>query len=436
MDRLGRYRIKQEIGTGRYATVYEAQEGGDSYALKVFKDEAVPQDPASRAGLVRALSGLSKIAHPSAVRFVEAGQDEEKVFVATELMRCPTLATVLQEKQRLEEPKVVLFIRQAAQALDMARDAGLFHGDLNPSNVFVVSEERIRLSDFALKSFLEGPHEAPASVEAPAERDEDEWVTAEDLLEGAGGAANRERLEEDFVGLAGLMMSMFGVDVPPRETGESLEDYREGTMQAAYGEISDSDSGVGVHVAEVVRRLLAPGGFDSPGEVVVELAGAMLVRRTSSRASGSPTRTTPPRTATETAHATDEAEGEELALPAAGDLEPLAFSGDPREGAFTPFFTWSSRHGGRFFVVYDGEQLALGRDPDMADIVVMDPAISRRHCILSKAAGVIMLEDLGSTNGTFVNDERVHGTVEIGLGDNVRVGSTRLYMTLPSSGQQ
>ena len=44
MDRLGRYRIRDEIGSGRYAVVYEAQEGADRYALKVFREELMPED--------------------------------------------------------------------------------------------------------------------------------------------------------------------------------------------------------------------------------------------------------------------------------------------------------------------------------------------------------------------------------------------------------
>ena len=45
---------------------------------------------------------------------------------------------------------------------------------------------------------------------------------------------------------------------------------------------------------------------------------------------------------------------------------------------------------------------------------------------------MVKIEDLGSTNGTFVNEQRLHGSVEIGPEDNVRVGTSRLYMTLPS----
>jgi len=426
MDQLGRYRIRGEIGSGRYATVYEAQEGADHCALKVLKDEALPDSPAARTALAGSLEALTSLGHPSALRVIDAGEEEGKLFVAMELMAAPTLAQVLEEKHRLEEKKVVLYVRQAAQALDMARDVGLCHGDLNPRNVFVVSEERIKLSDFAVRRFIENPPE-------PNVESGEDWVSDEELLETMGVPAGQEGLEDDYVGLAGLMMSMFGLDVPERQPGQDLDAYREELMRKSYGQLSEPDSGVSVHVAEVARRLLTPGGFDSPGEVVVEMASAMLVRRTGSRSNGSPTHSVPPPAGAETIRVDVESGvAAEPAPPSVGEPEPLAFQGDPREGAFTPFFIWGDRHGGRFFVIYDGERLAIGRDPDVADMVLMDPAVSRRHCIISKEGSTIRLEDLGSTNGTFINDEKLQGGTEISPNDNVRIGATRLYMTLSS----
>lgn len=66
----------------------------------------------------------------------------------------------------------------------------------------------------------------------------------------------------------------------------------------------------------------------------------------------------------------------------------------------------------------------LGRDVTN-DIVLGDSEISRQHARLSRTPGGYLLEDLGSTNGSFVNGERLaaprvlnHGDV-IGLGENV-----------------
>ncbi|MGZ6340520.1 MAG: protein kinase domain-containing protein, partial [Candidatus Limnocylindrales bacterium] len=62
-----------------------------------------------------------------------------------------------------------------------------------------------------------------------------------------------------------------------------------------------------------------------------------------------------------------------------------------------------------------------------------DPEISRRHAYVSRGLDDrLMIEDLGSANGTFVNGERLVATRTLDLGDLVRVGKTVLQVTDPS----
>jgi len=53
-----------------------------------------------------------------------------------------------------------------------------------------------------------------------------------------------------------------------------------------------------------------------------------------------------------------------------------------------------------------GSAYRIGRDPQ-ADIVVTDPRVSWQHAIIEERGGTWLLQDAGSTNGTFVNRERV-----------------------------
>ena len=64
----------------------------------------------------------------------------------------------------------------------------------------------------------------------------------------------------------------------------------------------------------------------------------------------------------------------------------------------------------------------VGTAPD-CDVVLTDPSISSRHAEFISMAGGFRVNDLGSTNGTFVNDKRVssHDLVD---NDNVRLGRT------------
>jgi hypothetical protein len=52
------------------------------------------------------------------------------------------------------------------------------------------------------------------------------------------------------------------------------------------------------------------------------------------------------------------------------------------------------------------DEITVGRAPDN-DLVIDSPAVSSRHCRIVRAAGEVRVEDLDSTNGTFVNGKRV-----------------------------
>jgi hypothetical protein len=71
-----------------------------------------------------------------------------------------------------------------------------------------------------------------------------------------------------------------------------------------------------------------------------------------------------------------------------------------------------------------GEPIQIGRAPD-CDLILVDPRVSRHHARLRPREGVLVLTDLGSTNGTFVNGQRVREVV-LGGGDRIQIGETRL----------
>jgi hypothetical protein len=63
----------------------------------------------------------------------------------------------------------------------------------------------------------------------------------------------------------------------------------------------------------------------------------------------------------------------------------------------------------------------IGRD-ETADISLQDPEMSRRHVRISWQEGRYILEDLNSTNGTFLNNTRVTAAQRLSPGDKIRMG--------------
>lgn len=84
-------------------------------------------------------------------------------------------------------------------------------------------------------------------------------------------------------------------------------------------------------------------------------------------------------------------------------------------------FVRSESQSGSDFTVADA--LVLGRS-DQADIRLDDPYASEFHMRFNNREGRLVLTDLGSTNGTYVNGRRVTTPVDLSRGDAVQVGKT------------
>lgn len=63
-----------------------------------------------------------------------------------------------------------------------------------------------------------------------------------------------------------------------------------------------------------------------------------------------------------------------------------------------------------------------------AELFLRDPEVSRRHARFESQNRVLYVEDLASSNGTFLNGERITETIELREGDTVDVGTTRLVI--------
>jgi len=65
-------------------------------------------------------------------------------------------------------------------------------------------------------------------------------------------------------------------------------------------------------------------------------------------------------------------------------------------------------------------ELVLGRED--AGLTIEDEELSRRHAVVRPGDGGIEIEDLGSTNGTYVNGSRIEGPTRLAGGDSVKLG--------------
>lgn len=76
---------------------------------------------------------------------------------------------------------------------------------------------------------------------------------------------------------------------------------------------------------------------------------------------------------------------------------------------------------------FDGESLVIGRASE-SDLALADRFLSRRHARLFRDGDRILVEDLGSHNGTFLNDEPVKAAAEVQPGDVIKLSGTILTL--------
>jgi hypothetical protein len=88
-------------------------------------------------------------------------------------------------------------------------------------------------------------------------------------------------------------------------------------------------------------------------------------------------------------------------------------------------FKLTVRQGPRPNLVFelDGDSYTIGREAG-AEIVIEDPQVSRRHATLTRQGSSYLLEDIGSTNGTYINGKRVTAPVLLSNGDMIGLADT------------
>jgi pSer/pThr/pTyr-binding forkhead associated (FHA) protein len=86
----------------------------------------------------------------------------------------------------------------------------------------------------------------------------------------------------------------------------------------------------------------------------------------------------------------------------------------------------SGKYQGGEYPLQDARDLVIGRSSDL-DMVLIEDMVSRKHAKITLQDGAITIADLGSTNGTFVNGEKVKKT-QLKEGDRVLIGTSILKL--------
>jgi tRNA A-37 threonylcarbamoyl transferase component Bud32 len=375
-------RLTQEIARGGMAIVYLAERlgSGELVVVKVLKEELEGNEQLRRR-FVREARYATSLDHPHVVRILDAGEAQGAHYIVMQYVRGTDLRARLASEGTLEPDQAVHVLSQIADALNAAHAAGLLHRDVKPGNVLIASGE--------------GP-----------EPEGDCFLTDFGLSKDPGGDSRALTLSGEFVGSVlyaapeqmlateldaradvyslGCVLYECLVGVPPF-TGQLAAEVMQAHLESPPPRPSKQRSGLSTRLDQVLARALAK----EPGERYATCGELIDAAREALGLQAVPT--------------PQAAEGVRLTL--------LVAAGHAA-GAELEL----------------GDELVIGRGASDQGRLGGDAGLSSEHARIARSPRGYLLEDLGSTSGTFLNGRRVAGPELIRAGDAITVGATTLMV--------
>ncbi|HET6372184.1 MAG TPA: tetratricopeptide repeat protein, partial [Candidatus Polarisedimenticolia bacterium] len=155
--RLGsRYEIVSMLGKGGMGAVYKALdlELKRTVALKLIKPE-MSSRPEILERFKREILLSSQVTHKNVLRIHDLGEAGDIKFISMQYVEGTDLRTLLQKEGPLPAEKAVPLLRQIAEALQAAHDAGIVHRDLKPPNILLDADGNAYIADFGISRSLD-----------------------------------------------------------------------------------------------------------------------------------------------------------------------------------------------------------------------------------------------------------------------------------------
>jgi serine/threonine protein kinase len=431
---IGGYRILNLLGQGGMGVVYLADNvrTGQRVALKLLTPD-LARSSGFRERFVREAQYASSMRHPNVIEVFDAGEQENVLYIAMQYVEGEDLKALLVREGRLDARRTVGILGQVASALDAAHSTGLMHRDIKPGNVMIGAgqPEHCYLTDFGLSK---NPSADSIALTAQGEFVGTIDYTAPELVLGKDADS---RL--DVYSLGCLFYECLAGQPPfPKERD----------VEVLYAHIQDPPPQVSAvrpdlpaALDDVIVKAMAKkpedrfptcsAFIDAARTIVGEPAPVASppppppvgVPVPSASAGGPPPPPPPPGPPPIPEPPAPPAP--RVAAPnAPTDAPPPHDSG---EAPTSLALRVTEGPAAGTVLTVTNEELLIGRQAPGAGKLGNDIEISRRHArITRESTGDFIVEDLGSTNGTYVNGERILGAHVLQPGDKLEMGDTKL----------
>jgi tRNA A-37 threonylcarbamoyl transferase component Bud32/Flp pilus assembly protein TadD len=152
---LGRYMIEREIGKGAMGNIYLARDPKLDRRVVIktvcFSLASSEVDIASlRDRIYREARAIAKLSHPNIVVIYDVEDDAEMSYIVMEYIEGRDLRQVLKTEHLLDYERTRKIVAQVCGALDYAHRAGIIHRDVKPSNIMLLPNDKVKVTDFGI----------------------------------------------------------------------------------------------------------------------------------------------------------------------------------------------------------------------------------------------------------------------------------------------
>jgi serine/threonine protein kinase len=149
MDRIGKYEITGELGTGGFGKVYKALDPtvGRVVAIKVLN---VQDDPVLVKRFRAEATTSASLQHQNIVTVHEFGEDRGKQYLVMEYLDGKNLQRLIGEKAPVPMLDKLRVMSQVSHGLHHAHSHGVVHRDVKPANIMWLSDGSVKVMDFGI----------------------------------------------------------------------------------------------------------------------------------------------------------------------------------------------------------------------------------------------------------------------------------------------
>ena len=214
---IGAYRIEGVIGAGSMGDVFRGVDVGLNrrVAVKILSERHKDSNEL-RARFTREGRAVAAIQHPNVVQVFATGNFQDRPYIAMELLEGTDLASAIDAQGALPALDAARAILDGARGLHAAAKAGLIHRDVKPSNLVLLSDGRVKVTDFGLAKPVD-PGSEPSLTALGVVVGTPDYIAPEQ----ARGEVIDERV--DIYALGGTLYFLLTA-MPPFRTGVPAED--------------------------------------------------------------------------------------------------------------------------------------------------------------------------------------------------------------------